>query len=179
MIRLALDTFELESLYQKICDKIKKELEIRNRVGELRPYLCSIHCEELEEKYNTFYNTRTAKILVFAGTEVKADTLKGIAKKNGINPNLLELHLDYEKNKHFDFSKLKNNPNYSDVIFGPIAHKCVGLDEHSSVIAMFEKSPEEYPKVIRACANETLKLTKNSFEKALKNTQRYLDRYSY
>ena len=176
---MVLNSIELASLIEKVVSRITKEIEIANRNNDINSYLSSIRCEDLIERYNTYYDSRNAKILVVAGTEVNADDLRMAAKKNGINPNLLELRLDYNKNKHYDFSKLKNNSQYSDIIFGPVSHKVTGLGDYSNIIEMFNQNPEEYPKVIKASTGNDLKLTKTSFTDALKKTQRYQELYSY
>ena len=176
---MALNSIELASLIEKVVSRITKEIEIANRNDDINSYLSSIRCEDLVERYNTYYDSRNAKILVVAGTEVNADDLRMTAKKNGINPNLLELRLDYNKNKHYDFSKLKNNSQYSDIIFGPVSHKVTRLGDYSNIIEMFNQNPEEYPKVIKASTGNDLKLTKTSFTDALKKTQRYQELYSY
>ncbi len=82
-------------------------------------------------------------------------------------------HLDYEKNKRFDFELLRNNMNYSDVIFELISHKCINIRDNSSTIALITSNPEEYPKLLIAMDSHGLKLTKQSFKKCLENTQYY------
>lgn len=94
---------------------------------------------------------------MFGCSKLSVNNLELVAKKAGINPSRIEFHLDYEKNKRFDFSRFKDSFIYSDIIFGPSSHKSVGIDGYSSAIA-----------------NDELKITKSSFEKALLNTQLYM-----
>lgn len=168
---MALSAEALRELTIKVVDKIKKELTVQNGLGCLNEYLANIHCSELIANYNTAIIPRDAKIAVFGDTRVDTKFLNAIAKDLGINPTKIEYHLDYDKNKRFDFSKFKNSSVYSDIIFGPSAHKAVGIGDNSSPIAMMENDNEHYPKIIRAEATDSLKITKTSFRKALSNTQ--------
>lgn len=86
--------------------------------------------------------------------------------------------MDYKKNKRYQFSKLKNNVNYSDILFGPNAHKAMDIGKNSSAIGMFEKHPELYPKKIEIKAyGGSLKITTTSFRNALMETQAFKDLY--
>lgn len=164
---------EFEDLYFRVCNKIREELEEANRNNTISKVLNLFGCENLLINYNTSYNLRSAKILVFGDSQISEDMMKKIVKDHGIRPDRVELRTDYSKNKHYDFSLLKYNSNYSDIIFGPNAHKAVGIDGYSSAIAMMEQNPKEFPKIIKAIGNGELKLTKTSFTKALKDTQLY------
>lgn len=171
---MALSVEALRELTIKVVSKIRKELEIQNSTGCLDEYLTLIHCSEFIENYNTSFIPREAKIAVFGCSRLSVNNLELIAKKAGIKPSSIEFHLDYEKNKRFDFSKFKDSFIYSDIIFGPSSHKSIGIDGYSSAIAMMETESKHYPKITRATANNELKITKSSFEQALLNTQLYM-----
>ena len=106
---------------------------------------------------------------------ISIDDMRRIAKKNGLNPQLLEFHLDYDRLTNFDFNQFRNNPNYSDIIFGPNPHKVRGIEGYSSAISMMQQEADQFPKLIIAETSNELKITKTSFTKAIKNTQIYLD----
>lgn len=38
--------------------------------------------------------------------------------------------------------------NYSDVVFGPISHKCVNVRDNSSAISLIINYLDEYPKLL-------------------------------
>lgn len=174
MIRVTLSVEALREISLKVVEKIQKELEIQNSIGCLDQYLTSIHCSEFTANHNTSLIPREAKIAVFGYSNLNVSNLELVAKKAGIHPSKIEFHLDYEKNKRFDFSKFKDSFIYSDIIFGPSSHKSVGIDGYSSAISMMENEAEHFPKVTRAIANDELKITKASFKKALLNTQLYM-----
>ena len=168
-----LNTEELKELVERVNNKIVSELQIANRSGSLVEYLRSIDCSEMYVS-NQIYS-KDAKILVFGASEIEESEMKNIAKEFGIKPSALEFETDYKKNKHFDFSKLKDNPGYSDVIFGPIAHKGKNIGDNSSAIAMMENNPNHFPNIIRACSSNELKITRNSFRNAIQKTRIYMD----
>lgn len=174
MIRVVLSVEALREITLRVMEKIQKELEIQNSLGCLDNYLTSIHCSEFVANYNTSFIPREAKIAVFGCSKLSVNNLELVAKKAGINPSRIEFHMDYEKNKRFNFSRFKDSFIYSDIIFGPSSHKSVGIDGYSSAIAMMENESEHFPKITRAIANDELKITKSSFEKALLSTQLYM-----
>ena len=166
MIRVVLSVEALREIALRVMEKIQKELEIQNSLGCLDNYLTSIHCSEFVANYNTSFIPREAKIAVFGCSKLSVNNLELVTKKAGINPSRIEFHLD--------FSRFKDSFIYSDIIFGPSSHKSVGIDGYSSAIAMMENESEHFPKITRAIANDELKITKSSFEKALVSTQLYM-----
>ena len=163
---------ELCLLETSIVERIVNNIRTFNRTGELEDYLKRIECDDLITPYNTLFSSN-AKIIVIGASMISPDEMYGIAKELGIYRSHLELHLDYEKNKRFNFDVLRNNMNYSDVIFGPISHKCVNVRDNSSAISLITNYPDEYPKLLTATDSHGLKLTKQSFKKCLENTQYY------
>jgi len=172
-----LNSEELKDLVESSSSRISKEIERNNRLGCLTDYLYKIGCADLLKKHQSY--VRGAKILVFGASEISEDIMRKIAKENGIDPKTLEFETDYRKNKHYDFSLLKNNTNYSDTIFGPIAHKGVNIGNNSSALAMIENDPAAYPNLIRTSVNNDLKITRNSFREAIVKTQAYKDFIGY
>ena len=120
---MVLSVEALREITLRVMEKIQKELEIQNSLGCLDNYLTSIHCSEFVANYNTSFIPREAKIAVFGCSKLSVNNLELVAKKAGINPSRIEFHLDYEKNKRFDFSRFKDSFIYSDIIFGPSSHK--------------------------------------------------------
>lgn len=175
---MALEALEFDSLKSRVLERISIDLEQYNRTNELENYLRKISCDDLLEEYNKYYDTRNGKIIVIGASMISEDDIKKTAKKLGIHPKRLELHLDYDKNKHFNIMELRNNTNYSDIIFGPNAHKMVGIEDNSSAIALIKNYAKDFPKLILAISNsetQELKITKTSIEQALMKTQYYQD----
>ena len=77
-----------------------------------------------------------------------------------------EFCLEYSKAKKYEFQKLRYNPNYRVVIFGPVSHSSSGKNDSSSVIAEMEGN-EGYPRVVRLSSNKTLKITKSNLREGL------------
>lgn len=161
-----------EKIYQKVLKEIT-EAYYENRLNEvLNKYGLQ---DEIEYQY---YDRNNSKILVVGNSMVSKDKLVAIAKKYGINEKFLEFKLDYNRLHNYNFAKLENSMNYSDVLVGPLPHKVSGIDEFSSFLAMTDANPENYPKIIRLQGSNELKITKESFLKGLQNTRLYNDLYN-
>lgn len=172
---MVLDTIKIEDLYGRLIQQIRKDLYQANREQGIESYLKKIHYENLIQGYNTYYDKKSAKIVVIGDSMISVDGMRKIAKKNGINPQHLEFYLDYDRLTNFNFNQFRNNPGYSDIIFGPNPHKARGTEGYSSAISMMQHEAEQFPKLTIAEASNELKITKTSFTKAIQNTQMYLD----
>lgn len=171
---MLLDSLEFKTLEDKVLEKVARELEISNRTNELEDYLRKIGCSEFVTEHNTEY-THNAKIVIIGESAIDVKEIESVAKKNGINPKRLELCLYYEKIKSIDMRRFEYNCNYSDIIFGPVPHKMVGIDGNSGAIAMIKNISKAYPKLNLASDGNSLKITKKSLDNCFKNTQYYLD----
>ncbi len=144
------------------------EILIRlNRNGNLDAFLEMVGMKHLiaeEPEYVVFKN---AKIVVIGQSSVDADKLLLTAKKLGISPDRLELHLDYEDGKTINLEKYRYNVNYSAIIFGPVPHSGVSKGDYSSVIAAAENEPG-FPPVVRL-GDDNLRITKSAFKDAIRN----------
>lgn len=161
-----------EKIYQKVLKEVT-EAYYENRLNEvLNKYGLQ---DEIEYPY---YDRNNSKILVVGNSMVSKDKLVAIAKKYGINEKFLEFELDYDRLHNYNFAKLENSMNYSDVLIGPLPHKVSGIDGFSSFLAMTDAHPENYPKIIRLQGSNELKITKESFLKGLQNTRLYNDLYN-
>ena len=161
---------ELADILENIYQKISREITEAYFNDELDIIL---------EKYGlnnkisySYYDRNNAKILVVGDSTIGKDLMLRIAKKFGIVEKQIELQLDYDKLKSYNFSKLQNSMTYSDVLVGPIPHKVGGLD---NFISKVESNPEEYPKLIKLEGSNEYKITKNAFTKALLETRLYND----
>lgn len=164
---------EYKVLEEKLVKRITKELFNANRNNDIGDYLKSIGCEDLIVPYNTVYSSN-AKIIVIGRSYIKPDIMRAIAKSNGIDPNRLEIYNDYDKLTNFNINFLRNNMNYCDIIFGPAPHSMEYIGSYTSALAMIKQNSAEFPKLNVANDSNKLKITKNSFERCLLNTQYYL-----
>ena len=165
-------TLILEKVYQKLVKEIT-EASYENKIDEvLKKYELQ---DEIEYSY---YDIKNSKILIIGDSLVDKNDLINIARKYGIKENRIEFELDYNKLTNYNFGKLRNSMNYSDVLVGPIPHKVEGIEGYSSFLAMTDAMPEEYPKIIRLESSNELKITRQSFINGLLNSRLYNDLYN-
>lgn len=116
--------------------------------------------------------TRKSKILILGQLSGKIKDYQMAAKKLGISEENLEF-IDYIGAKQINAERLRYSCEYSDIICGPIPHKVQGMGDTSSLIAEIEKKPNEFPKLIKARANDKLKFSINGFKDYLTRTRFY------
>ena len=164
---------ELEVILDEIYNKIRREVTLANRLGidELKEVLkkYDVQTNEEEQLYIDLY---ISKVLIVGNLSASKKDIEGICKSLGIDYDRLSF-VDYEQSTNYNYEKLRYSNQYSDVIFGPMPHKGVGIGNNSSVITLLESNPKEYPKAIRAMAGDALKLTKTSIKEALMKTRIY------
>lgn len=160
---IELDKLE-NSLKEILPEKLIEIITHLNQTDKLNTWLEMMGLASLLE-INSYRPYKTAKIVVIGDSEQKKNILTGIAKSLGISAKRLEFCLDYGAIKSFQFTKLQYNANYSLVLVGPMPHKTTGTGNFSSTIARMEQE-DGFPPILRV-GNNTLKITKNSFRKAL------------
>ena len=139
-----------------------------NREDRLPELLTDLGMEDLAEANGCLRKTeRAGKILVMGDSTVKVNKLRSTARKKGFDLDRFEFQLDYDRLKHYDFGKLRGATGYAAVLAGPMAHKTLGTERASSYIAQAEQHPDEYPLLIKMGTANELKITNNSFKKAL------------
>lgn len=139
-----------------------------NREDRLPELLTDLGMEDLAEANGCLRKTeRAGKIVVMGDSTVKVDKLRSIARKKGFDLDRFEFQLDYDRLKHYDFGKLRGAMSYAAVLAGPMAHKTLGTERALSYIAQAEQHPDEYPLLIKMGTANELKITNNSFKKAL------------
>ena len=151
--------------------ELEKQAREANAKGELLDFL-----KKLNISYEGFdecdYNKSTVRLLIAGQSDVRRDHVLKILKKYGIDKNRVDMILDYDDLKRIRWNDLQYSGKYSDVIFGPCPHSVVGKGDYSSIINRMEQE-EGWPKPIRASANEMLKLSQNSIEAAILETDFY------
>lgn len=157
-----LDYEQLEEVIEKVTAKIT----LANRSGELEQLLVEWGLSDCVSKTSAYKTEKDGKIVVIGASEVKENVLCGIIKNFGIDKNRFEFCLDYDKAKTYQYNKLRYNPNYRVVIFGPVPHSSIGKCDSSSVIAEM-KNHEGYPRVEVLSGNNAVKITKSNFKDTL------------
>ena len=158
--------------------KAKIKAEILNKVSARLTFADDDLLDELMEQFGVYMNeeyqyvnTRQMKVLVLGALAGKVNDYKLAAKKMSVPEYNIEFESDYEKLHGFDTELLRNSAVYSDVIVGPIPHKMTNTDGYSNAIVQMQDDPTNYPRVIKASANNTLKISINSFKDALSKTR--------
>ena len=159
-------------LEKKVLLRVKKEMLSANKAGQLDKYLRLIRCDDLLKPYNTIY-TKQAKVCVIGRSTISIDVMTGIAKDLGMDPDRFEFLIDYKKLPNINIGFLRNNTNYSDVIWGPTPHSMEGKEGYSSALGMILDNSAEFPKLIVARDSRCFKINRKTFEQALRQTQYY------
>ena len=111
------------------------------------------------------------KILVIGQPVVSTDKLLGIVKAYGYEKGDFVFWNDYDKIK--SYAERMAGGSFSGIIAGPMPHKVSGLGDYSSLIEKMKQPGYPYMKETRSESGE-LKITKNSFRKALEGLTKHL-----
>ena len=122
--------------------------------------------KEEEETNDVVIYNKDPKVLVIGALSLGKDKVYGIAKKIGFKKQQIEILQDFNVIKTYDISKIRNNPNYCGIIFGPVPHSSKSMNSDTSLITHVENN-EGYPPSMRSEANGSLKITKSSIERTL------------
>lgn len=164
-----LSAYELDDLQQammeRMADGLLPAISIANRTGELSELLRLLGMSDLLDEEGV--SIQPTRIVVIGDSMVKEAKLRSIARRRGYDPDMFEFVLGYSELKHYDFSKLRGTYTYRAVMAGPMPHSTPGKRDASSAIAEMEAHPETYPPVIQLRDSNGLKITNNSFAKAL------------
>lgn len=153
----------------KIIGKIDIEISLALKNGTINDLLEKYGVDIEEIPYFSGV-TRRSKILVLGQLSEKIKDYQIVAMKLGIKEENLEF-IDYNGTKHLSIERLRYSNEYSDTICGPIPHKVEGMGDASSFISEMEKNPSEYPKLIKATANESLKFSITGFKNYMLRTR--------
>lgn len=167
-----LDYKELELLIEEVSQKVREDIIIANRSGNLEEILKKYDYVEEQEKWYSYPNT--SKMIVIGSIEVKEKEVLGCMKAVGIDKNRVEFYTDYEKLTNMNFSFLRNNFNYSDILVCAMPHKISGIGEYASLISMIESNPKEFPTLTKITDESgNLKFSNSAFKKALIKTNMF------
>lgn len=159
------------AILQKIIDKISKEIFHAREDSEIDAIM-NKYGVTLEESAMPI-NKNTSTILVLGALKGRKSDYQMTARKLNIPENNIEFVDDYSKMHSFNAEQLRYSDRYSDIIIGPTPHSIKNKGDFSSIIAMIENNPKEYPKLLKAIANNTLKITTSNFKELLQQTRYY------
>lgn len=166
------------AILQKIIDKISKEIFHTTEDSEIDAIM-NKYGVTLEESAMPI-NKNTSTILVLGALKGRKSDYQMTARKLNIPENNIEFVDDYSKMHSFNAEQLRYSDRYSDIIVGPTPHSIKNKGDFiknkgdfSSIIAMIENNPKEYPKLLKAIANNSLKITTSNFKELLQQTRYY------
>lgn len=162
---------QIAKLRIKILAKINKEIDIAIKNDALDD-IFDKYGVTIEDNKLSIVITKRMKILVLGDLAGKLKDYQIAAKRKGIDPGNVEF-IDYQQAKDLNAGRLKYSSEYSDIIIGPMPHKIEGMGDTTSLLALIEKNPNEYPKLIKAEANSKLKISITGFSDYLLRTRFY------
>lgn len=160
---------QISDLKSKIMRKINAEITLTLNNCALNEILEKYGVEIEETQYFSSV-TRRSKILVLGQLSGKVKDYQVVAKKLGVKEDNLEF-VDYVGAKHLSVERLSYSNEYSDIICGPVPHKIEGMGDTSSLIVEIEMNPSEYPKLIKAVVNDSLKFSISGFKEYILRTR--------
>lgn len=165
---------ELIDIEEEICTMFTEHSEeiisTLNRECRLKDFLELLKRDDLVSRYYDYsssFFSRTGKIVIIGNSNAKKDVLIQIAKEYNISANRLEMCLDYEAIKTYQFNKLKYNRDYCLIFAGAMPHKTTGSGNYSSAIQNIKQNYGKYPKLIEIGNGKLDNITKSNFKTAL------------
>lgn len=149
--------------------RLHTEIKRAFKSNDLETYLSKIGMMDLypNQEEEPLYDTDPeGKILIIGEGMIKENVVYGCLKEFDIPKERVELYLDYESGKRFEFKKIRYNPNYRLILFGSVPHSGKGKQDKTSIINQIE-SDDGYPKVVRLTDGHGLKITRSSLKKAV------------
>jgi len=162
---------EIAEIRAKAHAALNAELDRALRTNTVDSFMDK-YCVVYEEEWVPIERNRS-RIVVLGSLTGNINEFLSLAKSIGIPKDRIEFINDYDELKRIDVSKFRYSSNYSDIIYGPNPHKQVGMGDTSSFLAEMKNNPSMYPRVTEAIANGKLKITKTSFENAIRKTRYY------
>ena len=151
---------------EDIIEEVRIKLLSANREETLDDILKFLGINEYLDNKDYYETYPDGKIVIIGQSAFKKKDLIQSINKLGINKDRFELCLDYNDAKNFDYKKMQYNPKYRVIMVGPIPHSSVGKGSSGSAISEMENK-EGFPKVIRLCTSNELKMTKSNVLKEL------------
>ena len=165
---------QLNEVIEQCQRKLMEELVTANQKGRIDDCLekhnfVSIKTDECAHCFVEPYQ----KILIIGDIRFDKSYIKEIAEDYGIDSSLIEIYDEYERIPNYDFDKLFKSKKYSDIIVGAIPHKTKGTHGSSGILAYMKHNQNKIPNLVIASTGNELKLTLNTFKRALEKTRYY------
>ncbi len=158
---------ELEPIIEEVLDKVRQDLLLANRMGQLEDYLERLGFDGLVQAESAdSFSYKSGVIVVLGASKISKSELVGIGCTLGLNKDRFEFCLDFDEVKSYPLEKLRYNAKYRVVLVGPGPHSSRGKSGFSSAIVRMEETPG-YPRVERLHSNNELKITKSNFRNVL------------
>ena len=168
---MAISEESFQDLVAAVNTEIFQHLQRAWKDQTIASYLNSIGLGHLTPQEAATYwedSCKDGKIIILGAPTIKEREIMATLKSEHIAKNRIEIHLGYEELKNFDFKKLRYNNKYRLILVGAMPHSTSGKGDFSSAIANMEQT-DGYPKLIRLCSNEQLKITKTNLRQAIHN----------
>ena len=117
-------------------------------------------------------NSNNKKVVVIGDSSVANSALTNKMKELGYKEDLVEMVINYNDIKKYDFNLLKNSSRIGVIILGPIPHQVIGINGYESIHQRM-RIERGFPKLIEL--EKHMPISLNSFENALKEAKSYLD----
>lgn len=145
-----------------------KNLKAAYREDRLDDLLRKYGMEGLIPRNQFGYDTNwDGKLLIIGDSRISSDIIYGITKNIGLNPEQVEVFLEYDLIEKYNFKNLQYNPTYRLVLCGPMPHSNTSTGDYSNPISMMEQE-EGFPRVIRLGGTQDLKITKSNLKITIK-----------
>lgn len=165
-----LSAYELDDLCaavsERLNDALLPALTKANRTGELGQLLALLGMRDLVSESSDLA-FEPVRVMVLGDSTIKEGQLRSLIRKRGLDPANFEFVLGYDELKHANFAKLRNSFTYRAIMVGPMPHSTPGKGNSSSFMTEVENHPENYPPLIRLQDSTGLRITNNSFKRAL------------
>lgn len=155
-----------DNLYKQV----RSVLDKANRRGDIKEYLRKFNYI-VDDKDKMVVNPYQ-RILVLGNSTLSVADLTNAIRETGMNPDNFDFELDY-KGSDYDFENLRYTTKYSELLLGPTPHRVKGIRGYSSAVSLIQNNVTKYPHLVCLSANGILKITKDSFERGLKETLLY------
>lgn len=159
------------AFFDKMANLIRNQVSTANRTKGSLDSICNQYGMVLRG-HNVISADNQERILVMGDSKLSKENMVEIIKTVGLDPSKFDFDLDY-KAADQDLEKLRYSTRYSEIIAGPLPHLIKGTRGYRSGLSLMEMNSNIYPHLVRAIANGELKITKESFLAALKDTYAY------
>ena len=165
---------QLKEVMAAYVARITVELEEVNQKGRVEEYF-KLHKYEsiIKDDCATYFVKPEQRILVIGDIRFDKKMIDKIAEEYAIEPSQIDVIDKYKQISRYDFDALIDTTKYSDIIVGAVPHKTKGTNGASGIVAHIMNNKHRYPNIVIASTGNDIKLTLNTFTKALLKTRYY------